>query len=179
MKNNNEIIHEKFESIIQSDWLSIDMTAGNGRDTYFLAQKSKHVFTIDIQEVAINKTKELTKDFDNITYIHDDHQNINNYVKPYVNLIIYNLGYLPGGNKKIKTTKDSTLISLSKAHQLLKINSYLIITCYPGHPGGSQETEAVKLWTNHKKEKQQYEVETLHYPTKNSPISFICKRIAM
>lgn len=179
MTNNNQLIHEKFKDIIQRDWVCIDMTAGNGHDTLFLAQHAQQVYTIDIQQEAIDNTKERTKDFDNIIYLVDDHQNINRYVEPYVNLIIYNLGYLPGGNKKIKTNKDSTLISLSKAHQLLKINSYLIITCYPGHPGGKEETEAVTQWVNHQKEKEQYQVEILDYPTKNSPITFICKRIAM
>lgn len=179
MANNNLLIHKKFSSIIKPDWITLDMTAGNGHDTLFLAQYSQHVTSIDIQEVAIERTKELTKEFDNITYIVDDHQNIDKYVNPFINLVIFNLGYLPNGNKKIITNKDSTLISLSKVHQLLKINSYLIITCYPGHKGGDKEAEAVLKWVNHQIEKHQYEVEVLDYPTKNSPITYICKRIKM
>lgn len=177
--NNNQQIHERFQEIIQPDWICIDMTAGNGHDTLFLAQLANKVYAVDIQEQAIESTKQRCKETSNITYIHDDHQNISQYIKPYVNFIIYNLGYLPGGNKKIITNKNSTLISLSKAHQLLKINSFLVITCYPGHPGGKEETESVTKWVNHQKEKGQYHVEILDYPTKNSPITYICKRLAM
>lgn len=179
MANNNLLLHEKFSKLIQPDWIVIDMTAGNGHDTLFLAQHAKEVYSIDIQQQAIENTKELTKNHDSITYIVDDHQNIHHYVKPYVNCVFFNLGYLPGGDKSIKTNKDSTLISLSKVHQLLKIGSYLVITCYPGHSGGKQETEAVTKWVNHQKDKKQYEVEVLDYPTKNSPITYICKRIDM
>lgn len=179
MKNTNEIIHELLEEIVQPDWICVDMTAGHGHDTLALAKLAQQVYSFDIQSEAIESTKVKTREFNNITYIHDDHQNVLNYVKPFVNLVIFNLGYLPGGNKKIMTSKDSTLMSLSKVHQLLKINSYLIITVYPGHKGGDKEAQAVELWVNHQVEKQQYEMVKYDYPTKNSPIAYVCKRIKM
>lgn len=179
MKNTNKIIHEFLEKTVQPDWVCVDMTTGRGHDTLALAKLSKKVYAFDIQEEAIFSSKKLTSDYSNIEYIHDDHQNINQYVQPYVNLVIYNLGYLPGGNKKIITNKDSTLVSLSKVHQLLKINSVLIITAYPGHKGGDKEAKAVELWVNHQVDKKQYEVEVYNYNTKNAPIAYIMKRINM
>ena len=179
MKNTNEIIHKFLEQTVQPDWISVDMTTGRGHDTLALGKLSKHVYAFDIQSEAIESAKERTADYDNITYILDDHQNVNQYVKPYVNLVMFNLGYLPGGNKKIMTNKDSTLVSLSKVHQLLKINSYLIITAYPGHRGGDKEAQAVELWVKHQVDKKQYEVEVHHYQSKNAPIAYIMKRINM
>lgn len=174
MKNTNEIIHEFLDEIIKPNWICVDMTAGRGYDTKKLAELAQQVICFDIQPEAIESTKELTKEYTNIHYILDNHQNINEYIKDFVHLVIYNLGYLPNGNKKIITKKQSTIISLSKIHQLLRNNGYLILTCYPGHAGGKEETEAVKQWLKH--HEKQYEIKVYDYPTKNSPICYICKK---
>jgi hypothetical protein len=61
-------------------------------------------------------------------------------------LIMFNLGYLPGSDKTIITQANTTLIALNKAIVLLAPNGLLTITAYPGHSGGEEETEQVKLW---------------------------------
>lgn len=175
MKNTNETIHEWMKETIEPHWIAVDMTAGQGRDTLQMAKLAKHVYAVDIQEEAINLTKQLTSELDNITYIHDNHININYHVNEFVHLVIFNLGYLPSGNKKIKTNAESTLIALSKIFRWIRLNGYLIITCYRGHPGGKEEHETVLRWLDHQKN---LEIEVLDYGHKNAPIAYLCKKIS-
>ena len=59
---------------------------------------------------------------------------------------MFNLGYLPGGDKSIITQTDSTLPALNSASRLLSTKGIITILAYPGHPGGDQETDQVKNW---------------------------------
>ncbi len=60
-----------------------------------------------------------------------------------VKLIVYNLGYLPGGDKTITTRINTTLQSISKALTLLYNEGCLSITVYPGHTEGAIETQSL------------------------------------
>ena len=60
-----------------------------------------------------------------------------------VDIVVYNLGYLPGGNKNIATTATSTVLSLEYMLGLLNVNGLVSITMYWGHPEGKQEREEV------------------------------------
>lgn len=92
--NNNTFIHKYLKGLIKHDYISVDMTMGNGNDTYLLASLSKQVYAFDINDEAINNTKERCKQFNNIEYILDNHINVDKYVGS-ANLFIFNLGYLP------------------------------------------------------------------------------------
>ncbi|HNA62889.1 MAG TPA: class I SAM-dependent methyltransferase, partial [Rhabdochlamydiaceae bacterium] len=63
-----------------------------------------------------------------------------------VKLVVYNLGYLPGGNKEITTMTQSTLLSLGVASELITQGGALSITCYPGHLEGAREEKAIAEW---------------------------------
>ena len=89
----------------------VDATCGNGHDLLYLAkraQKGCHLFGIDIQMKAINSSKELLKTNDiapdvSLTFIHDSHDlALAHQLKDEViDLMIFNLGYLPGSNHKV------------------------------------------------------------------------------
>ncbi len=64
-----------------------------------------------------------------------------------MDLIVYNLGYLPKSDKKVITEADTTLKSLNSAIDLLNSDGLLSITCYPGHCGGGKESVAVLNWS--------------------------------
>ncbi|MTI70228.1 MAG: methyltransferase domain-containing protein [Firmicutes bacterium] len=128
----------------------LDATVGNGNDTLFLAklvgEKGK-VYGFDIQRQAINSTKEILIEnnvFDRVKLIEDSHANIDIYVKEGLDLIIFNLGYLPGGNHNIITKPKSTLAAIEKGLNKLNDNGILLIVGYPGHKGGNKEIIAVK-----------------------------------
>lgn len=133
------------EHLIPGD-TAIDATCGNGYDTLFLAKvvtEKGIVHAYDIQESAIIKTKDLTKDYHNIVFHHTSHEfiDIDN-----ISAVIFNLGYLPNGDKSITTmsnsTKNAVLNLLTKYEK--NPNMLIIIVVYPGHNEGFKESE----WLN-------------------------------
>ena len=48
-------------------------------------------------------------------------------------LIVFNLGYLPGGDKQVTTESDSTLSAVEAALDLLNKDGLICITMYSGH----------------------------------------------
>lgn len=117
--------------------IAIDATVGNGYDTIFLAQHFNEVIGIDIQPLAIKRSSEKTKDFNNVKLYLDDFNNIESY--KYANVIIFNLGFLPGSNRKVKTqdyTSDKAIISAYKI-----LDGIMLVACYIQHEGGYDEYE--------------------------------------
>ena len=121
--------------------VAVDMTCGHGFDTLFLAKFAKKVYAFDIQEQAIEETRFRTKDYRNITLIQDNHEHIKKHIHEKVDLAVFNLGYMPGGNLSICTQTTSTINALKHLYDLLAIKGFIIIEVYPHNP---EETEAVK-----------------------------------
>lgn len=136
--NNNTYIHKYLKGLVKNNDICVDMTMGNGNDTYLLASLSKQVYSFDINKDALNNTRERCKEFNNIEYILDSHINVDKYVKK-ANLFIFNLGYLPNNNNPTTTKASDTLLAFKKAYELLDVNGYIIITFYRGHVGGKDE----------------------------------------
>lgn len=146
LKISRDIIYK----YVKDGYTVVDCTVGNGNDTILLAKlvglKGK-VYGFDIQKEALDITfKSLTcENLDNrVRLIRDGHENIDLYIDEKIDFAIYNLGYLPKGDKNIKTNKDTTLISLKKSLNLLNDNGIILITCYVGHEGGLEEKETVE-----------------------------------
>ncbi len=129
--------------------VAIDATVGNGNDTIFLCKQvgeSGRIYGFDIQEMAINSTiKKLEKyNFHKRTVlVRDGHENLTKYVKEKVSAIMFNLGYLPGGNHEITTNYSSTILGVKAGIELLKPNGIITIVIYPGHAEGYREKEEV------------------------------------
>ncbi|NLK44660.1 MAG: methyltransferase domain-containing protein [Tissierellia bacterium] len=150
--NTIKISKEFMLNFVKQGQVVLDCTVGNGNDTLILAKCVGHtgkVYGFDIQKEAIERTKEKL-DCENlgkhVILILDGHENIDIYIKEELDFVIYNLGYLPRGDKSIITKKETTLISLEKALGLLKENGVLLITCYIGHEGGLEEKNAVETF---------------------------------
>lgn len=136
----------------------IDATCGNGQDTLILArltlkQEGGLLIGLDIQETALRKTQEMlessegTDVFQKTLFERRCHSEIDQIPLPHApDLIVYNLGYLPGGDKSITTKTQTTLVSLHKATKLLSERGALSVMCYPGHEEGKQEEEAILAW---------------------------------
>lgn len=130
----------------QSD-LAIDATCGNGHDTLFLSELCS-VIGLDIQILAIQNTEALLAKHQKKAILHRlSHEKIDTLPLPHPpNLIVYNLGYLPHGNKSITTQTESTLESVKKSLEMLAPGGALSITCYPGHDEGLREEKALEAW---------------------------------
>ncbi|MGL5020738.1 MAG: class I SAM-dependent methyltransferase [Mycoplasmatales bacterium] len=127
--------HEIIKRFITKKSIIIDATCGNGHDTNYLANliPNGHVYSFDIQSVAINNAKKLNKQLNNITYICDSHENILNHIDKNIDLVVYNLGYLPGGNLDITTNYTSTINSINICLEILKPGGCIIVTIYTEH----------------------------------------------
>ena len=152
LKKAQQFSHEMILSVNLEGGIFIDATAGNGHDTLFLAQhieKGSKILAFDIQEQAILQTRQLLQNNDlaeKITCILDSHAQISNYLEEndLVRLAIFNLGYLPGSDKKIITTPSSTLEAIHILLTRLEKKGKIIIVSYYGHDGGLDEKNSVE-----------------------------------
>lgn len=123
----------------------VDFTMGNGHDTEFLCSIAKNgkVYSFDVQPQALENTKKLLDDggYDNYELILSGHQNIKEYVKCSIDGGMFNLGYLPGGDKSKHTMCETTLTAVKHGIELLKGGGVLVISVYPGHEEGRREGE--------------------------------------
>lgn len=140
------------DKVIKKGDIVVDATVGNGNDTLYMAglvgDKGK-VYGFDIQKEAIAKTKQLLKEkgvYSRVKLINDGHENMDKYIKEKVKLIVFNLGFLPGGDKSIITRPDTTLKAIKRSLNLLVDNGLLLVVSYSGHSGGLEEAEAVKSY---------------------------------
>jgi len=57
-------------------------------------------------------------------------------------LVVFNLGYLPGGDKSVVTTADGTVRALRAAERVVQPGGAISVTLYPGHEEGGREEAA-------------------------------------
>lgn len=137
-------------AILEGDYV-IDGTAGNGHDTLFLAQivgNLGRVFAFDIQEDAIKKTKERlinNNSISQVTLFQKGHQEAIKVIPESehgkISAAIFNLGYLPGGDKSIVTTPKTTLKAIDDIFTLLKKGGIIVLVIYHGHEEGKKEKQ--------------------------------------
>ncbi len=149
MKNNLilETAHLLLSQVIGSDDIVIDATMGNGHDTLFLAQHAKHVYAFDIQEKALRETQKKieSEQLTNITLIHDSHEHFSNYLSTFKGAI-FNLGYLPNGDKKITTQPKTTIKTIDFMLKALHPSGFIQVVVYRGHEAGEQESVALTVY---------------------------------
>ncbi|MFY0762603.1 class I SAM-dependent methyltransferase [Metabacillus dongyingensis] len=139
-------------TVTQGD-IAIDATIGNGHDTVFLAElvgESGHVYGFDIQDDAINATSSRLSDHsftERVTLFKVSHEHaadcLPKGISGRVASAIFNLGYLPGGDKEIITKPESTIQAIEQLFSLMKQGGVIILVIYHGHPGGKIERDAI------------------------------------
>jgi len=139
--------HSLWQAQVRPEDVVIDATCGNGHDTLFLSGlvPAGKVFAFDIQEKAIQNTRELLKKHgreERVALFQKSHVELRGVPSP-PRLIVYNLGYLPGGDKGVTTQTNTTLESVRVSLEILPKESALSITCYPGHSEGEREEKAL------------------------------------
>lgn len=141
------IVKEKYfeivDEILSHNFLgkiAVDATVGKGKDSLKLLEAvgdEGFLYGFDLQEEAIDAANKLLKDYKNYKLFLDSHENIDKIEK--FDLVIYNLGYLPGSDKKITTLKDSTIVSLKKATEKISEGGIIILVSYLGHENSLEE----------------------------------------
>lgn len=125
-------ISHKILSEFENPNVAIDMTCGNGHDTLYLSKIAKNVFSFDVQDEAIINTIKLLQEnnVNNVRVIKESHDLYDIYVSDEVDLVIYNLGYLPNSDKSIKTDPRIVLNSLEKILPQLSNSGIVVIVIY-------------------------------------------------
>ena len=129
--------------------VAADFTMGNGHDTLFLSQtvgETGFVYAFDIQPSALISTEKRLIENNapkNYKLICDSHHNAGEYIKTPIKAGMFNLGYLPGGDKSITTKRETTLKAVETAIDLLDKDGILLIAVYPGHEEGEIEGELI------------------------------------
>ncbi len=138
------LAHSLWKTHLCPSDLAVDATCGNGHDTLILATLGAEVIALDIQPAALIQTRLRLGNRPATLLLHSH--------APWPplprapRLIVYNLGYLPGGDKSLTTQTETTLASVQEAYSLLAPDGALSITCYPGHPEGTREEAALMEW---------------------------------
>ena len=173
-----EKVHTILTNHLKEGDQAIDATAGNGYDTLLLAEQvgpSGKVIAIDIQDCAIQSTQEKLDSAgmtDRVRLVTEDHATaLRNLIASNVGkiaAITFNLGYLPGSDKRIQTNAESTKEALTASIQLLSPGGCLSVTAYRGHSGGTAEAETVESFMR-KSRKEGLAVDCYEPESSNSP----------
>lgn len=128
---------------------AVDFTMGNGHDTLFLSKaigENGKLYAFDIQEQALENTRQRLIENGcpaNYTLIKASHSLVKEYVKEKINVGVFNLGYLPGGDKSITTLRETTMPAVEAALELLADDGIILIAIYPGHAEGDAEGKMI------------------------------------
>jgi SAM-dependent methyltransferase len=143
-------VRERLQNGPGSGLAAVDATAGNGHDTLFLARlvgPQGRVFAYDVQAEAIETTRrrlEAAGLLERVRLRLASHEELGENGP--VDVVMFNLGYCPGGDKKLITQVGSTLRALEAAVDGLNPGGLVTVVCYPAHPGGREEADAVLEW---------------------------------
>lgn len=156
--------------------LCIDATMGNGNDTLLLSTlcgKEGHVTAFDIQEQALIHTEKRLADAgapDNYTLLLESHANMIRYAESgSISCIVFNLGYLPGGDHKKATKAASSIQALTQSLTLLKKGGMISLCIYSGGDSGFQEKDQVLSWLRDLDPKKYLVIRSDYYNRPNNP----------
>jgi SAM-dependent methyltransferase len=144
--------HLLLHSFVRAGQYAIDATCGNGHDTLLLARlvgAGGHVWGFDIQEQALVETGRRLDEAElsnRVTLLHSGHEELARQIAVPVQVVLFNLGYCPGGDRGIVTRPETTVSALEQALHLLAAGGIVVVTIYPGHDGGAEEQSSVERW---------------------------------
>jgi predicted methyltransferase len=141
------------ETAITSGDIVVDATLGNGHDTVFLANlvgEHGHVYGFDIQKKALINSQhhlEESRLINRVTLFKKGHEQISSCIPPThhgkITAAIFNLGYLPGGDKSIVTKPATTISAVEQLLSIMAPEGIIVIVIYHGHPGGDVERNSL------------------------------------
>ena len=143
---------ELIEPALYDGARAVDATMGNGQDTLWLCQKvgeAGRVYAFDVQPEAVARTRQRLEDA-GVAHRAElnclGHERMAEVVPGPVDVVMFNLGWLPGAAHAVTTRTETTLLAVNAALGLLKPDGLLTVCVYPGHPEGTRELEALTHW---------------------------------
>ena len=175
------LLHSWIRQKVSQGSFCIDATAGKGKDTALLAElagDTGKVIAMDIQAEALASTKALLEKkylADRVQLVLDSHAKLQIYAEEAsVDCIVFNLGYLPGGDHSIATHAESTIQALEQSLRLLKPLGMIAMAIYHGGDTGFAERDAVLDWLKGVDHKQYTVMVTDFYNRPNHPPLAVC-----
>lgn len=144
------IIHRVISEKVQPGDICIDATAGRGNDTLFLAKlvgETGHVTAFDIQQDAVDSTKELlaaNEMSDRADVLLKSHSEMDEVAEENtVSCITFNFGWMPKGDHNVFTNKSTSIPAIEKGLKLLKSGGVMTLIIYYGRETGFEERDAL------------------------------------
>lgn len=112
---------------------------------------------MDIQPQALEAAAALVhkQGLQQVEFVLDGHEHMAQYAEAgTVDCIVFNLGYLPGGDHAIATKADTTIAALEQGLELLKPLGIISLAIYHGGDTGFAERDAVLQWLKQLDHKQ-------------------------
>lgn len=161
-------VHNQLEESVQEAEVCVDATVGKGKDTLFLLENMEtkgRVIGFDIQKEALNTAEALLQEHGYMVehnmkkvdvaervkgsksiaqLILDGHENMDRYIlQDSVDIMMFNLGYLPGGDHALATRPETTIEAIGKGLSLLKCGGVMSVCIYSGGDSGFEERNQV------------------------------------
>ncbi len=145
-KNTLKLAHDYWAAHLKKGDTCVDATAGRGKDTLFLCRlvgKEGRVTAFDISPDALASTRTLlAAEGEDATLIEDSHANLLTYVSS-AKCVVFNLGYLPGGDHTKGTRAESTIAAIRAALSVIPPDGFVSLCIYYGGDSGFDEKYAV------------------------------------
>ncbi len=124
---------------------AVDATMGNGHDTLMLCElvgETGCVYAFDVQMQAVENTRARLMEagmLQRARLFCCGHEHMAEHVQSPVDAVMFNLGWLPGGDKTVTTRWNTTRQAVIAALNLLRDGGLCVVCVYPGHPAGDEE----------------------------------------
>lgn len=171
-----EWCHHFIREHVKEGDICIDATAGNGNDTLLLCQlvgDEGKVVAFDIQPEAIAHTKDR---LEKAEVSHRAELYLKSHVcmcehveKESVSCIVFNFGYLPGGDHNLATQKETSVQAIQEGLSLLKKGGMMSLCIYSGGDSGFEERDAILKMVKELDGKQFLVIVSSYYNRPNNP----------
>jgi hypothetical protein len=159
--------------------ICIDATVGNGYDTELLVTlvgETGKVYGFDIQKQALENTKARLKEtglLQRVQLFLKSHEQmadcIDDNAHGLVSCVVFNFGYLPGGDHQIATKSETSILAIEGALAMLKKNGLISLCIYSGGDSGFLERDEILAWVKELDSSKYLVIVSEYYNRMNHP----------